>query len=892
MSRNMLELVCGFYSEDNLESRAFPSTGTSPFRRWGQSSFRSARVPETRNSLARRPSSLAASENDVYTKSIDDYNHDLDSNRSQSEEIAQSSSQQNSHEGHGVVMWGQSFEKLLEDPAGLHTFAEFLKKEFSAENIYFWTACERYRQIASNEERAALAMDIFVKHLGNGALEPVNVDSQARNIAEENLKAADRNLFTPAQKQIFNLMKFDSYQRFIRSDLYKKCIEAEAKNQPLPYPAEQLDEVLITNLANMPGHTKLKKSASNAEDRRRKSILPWHRKARCKSRDRADSESQSNTKTPSSSKSSSGNTLKPHSTNSTSDIHSSRSSLSSFDAATAFAGGSDDLKTSLCRVILCNGATTIVQTRPNETIRQLVERLLEKRGIQYKFFDVLISGGIGKPLELDQPSTELAGKEVEIEQRVAFKLDLPDPKVISVKSKPKKALGDVLKPILQKYNYRIEEVQVLIRETHEPLTMDLPVTVADGLRLQVVLLNLEGWQQNHTQQLHQQQQSQQKRPSQVPTYQNSSNLQLPRVLPYPAKIIRPANQQVTLDEITNKVFNELLQGKAKAHAGQQQQPTSKVFDQNSEKSDDCASESSSIFDKIRRRESSSAGIKMARPKKIILPNKTSTAGSEDGLSTSTQTTTSSDPNATGIKKPLIAKWKTGVKLQVTGHRTEKHEEFLEGLKRAQRARLEDQRGTEINSELPDFLKNKENLNAINKLRKTNQLPNDSSTPQKQTEPVPSARSSLDSSVLPPLGDRPQPAPRYSITKSNTCASIFPTKSIDLNGNARSDAMNTSMTSSNGNNISPTRSSTSNDSNIDYESTESKAPPPPLPPKPKILPMKPSNWGQSPQSANSSPSKIQVIDNSVSAAARRHLNLDHQHSNSHNVYLDQPTSSFV
>lgn len=154
-------------------------------------------------------------------------------------------------------MWGQSFEKLLEDPAGLHTFAEFLKKEFSAENIYFWTACERYRQIATNEERAALAMDIFVKHLGNGALEPVNVDSQARNIAEENLKAADRNLFTPAQKQIFNLMKFDSYQRFIRSDLYKKCIEAEAKNQPLPYPAEQLDEVLITNLANMPGHTKV-----------------------------------------------------------------------------------------------------------------------------------------------------------------------------------------------------------------------------------------------------------------------------------------------------------------------------------------------------------------------------------------------------------------------------------------------------------------------------------------------------------------------------------------------------------------------------------------------------------------------------------------------------------
>ena len=36
-----------------------------------------------------------------------------------------------------------------------------------------------------------------------------------------------------------------------------------------------------------------------------------------------------------------------------------------------------------------------------------------------------------------------------------------------------------------------------------------------------------------------------------------------------------------------------------------------------------------------------------------------------------------------------------------------HETALyEGLKRAQRSRLEDQRGTEINSELPDFLRKK------------------------------------------------------------------------------------------------------------------------------------------------------------------------------------------
>lgn len=94
-----------------------------------------------------------------------------------------------------VELWGSSFEKLLDDPAGLHAFAVFLKKEFSAENIYFWTACERYRMMVDNAERSREAMTIFTKHLGVGAAEPVNVDSKARTIAESNLGFAERDLF-------------------------------------------------------------------------------------------------------------------------------------------------------------------------------------------------------------------------------------------------------------------------------------------------------------------------------------------------------------------------------------------------------------------------------------------------------------------------------------------------------------------------------------------------------------------------------------------------------------------------------------------------------------------------------------------------------------------------
>lgn len=56
-------------------------------------------------------------------------------------------------------------------------------------------------------------------------------------------------------------------------------------------------------------------------------------------------------------------------------------------------GAQDDVTSSsgrgsLCRVLLNNGSTTVVQINPSETIQQLVTRLLEKRGLIYSTFEV------------------------------------------------------------------------------------------------------------------------------------------------------------------------------------------------------------------------------------------------------------------------------------------------------------------------------------------------------------------------------------------------------------------------------------------------------------------------------------------------------------------------
>lgn len=381
-----------------------------------------------------------------------------------------------------VLDWNSSFERLLGDIYGVHAFAEFLRKEFSAENIYFWTACERYKQMEDVSDRYQEAQNIFQRHLESGAPEPVNIDSKATSKTLEQLKMANTDLFEAAQKQIFNLMKFDSYARFIKSEIYKHCLDCEMKKLPPPYPENRiLEEALSTSVmpALQPANVspiKLKKSLSNAEDRRRKSLLPWHRKTRSKSKDRNEKESNANNN---------------QHNNNNNNIYSSRSSLSSFDAVLSVESTeSQSQRSQLCRVILPNGATTIVQTRGTETIRELVERLLEKRALPYTCFEVYVSGS-NKACDIESMSTKIAGKQVNIEQRVTFKLDLPNKKIISVKSKPEKVLEEVLRPILHKYHYSLDDVLVHLRDstpssgTTKSL-IKLMVTDIDGKRLTIL----------------------------------------------------------------------------------------------------------------------------------------------------------------------------------------------------------------------------------------------------------------------------------------------------------------------------------------------------------------------------------------------------------------------
>uniref|UniRef100_A0A1I8H3A2 RGS domain-containing protein n=1 Tax=Macrostomum lignano TaxID=282301 RepID=A0A1I8H3A2_9PLAT len=119
-----------------------------------------------------------------------------------------------------VVRWGSSFDSLLNDKYGLALFRAFLKTEYSDENIEFWVACEEFRALVGHKKQAAKAQKIYNEFVAFQAPREVNLDSTTRLTTINSMGSIDKHLFEQAQKRIQALMEKDSYQRFLRSEVY------------------------------------------------------------------------------------------------------------------------------------------------------------------------------------------------------------------------------------------------------------------------------------------------------------------------------------------------------------------------------------------------------------------------------------------------------------------------------------------------------------------------------------------------------------------------------------------------------------------------------------------------------------------------------------------------
>ena len=121
-----------------------------------------------------------------------------------------------------------SYNKLTQKCQKLSiSVSYFLKLEFNEENLQFWIECERYK--TAGPSRLQIAESIIRKYIGDDAEMPVNLTSALEESALTSWYQHKKNgsliCFHAQQKHIYDLMKFDPYPRFIRSEHYRKLVQ-------------------------------------------------------------------------------------------------------------------------------------------------------------------------------------------------------------------------------------------------------------------------------------------------------------------------------------------------------------------------------------------------------------------------------------------------------------------------------------------------------------------------------------------------------------------------------------------------------------------------------------------------------------------------------------------
>ncbi|KAG3274163.1 regulator of G-protein signaling 20 [Ictidomys tridecemlineatus] len=125
-----------------------------------------------------------------------------------------------------VNAWAQSFDNLMVTPAGRNAFREFLRTEFSEENMLFWMACEELKKEANKniiEEKARIIYEDYISILSP---KEVSLDSRVREVINRNMVEPSQHIFDDAQLQIYTLMHRDSYPRFMNSTVYKDLLQS------------------------------------------------------------------------------------------------------------------------------------------------------------------------------------------------------------------------------------------------------------------------------------------------------------------------------------------------------------------------------------------------------------------------------------------------------------------------------------------------------------------------------------------------------------------------------------------------------------------------------------------------------------------------------------------
>ncbi|KAJ3090300.1 Regulator of G-protein signaling 7 [Quaeritorhiza haematococci] len=196
-----------------------------------------------------------------------------------------------------IRIWCHSLTDLLRDPLGVTYFMEFLKKEFSEENLEFWLRCEELDKTSTKTEFMEMAIEIFTEFIPTSSPRELNIDATTRQniiayfqkemlgkhglsesfekllsvsvadlatsqtLKKHKAKGHSYYCFSEALRSVFALMAKDPYPRFCVSDIVKELQAAAIQRER----TSLLLTPLGSSVASLSPLTHQKRSASPFE---------------------------------------------------------------------------------------------------------------------------------------------------------------------------------------------------------------------------------------------------------------------------------------------------------------------------------------------------------------------------------------------------------------------------------------------------------------------------------------------------------------------------------------------------------------------------------------------------------------------------------------------------
>ncbi|XP_025205081.1 regulator of G-protein signaling 11 isoform X2 [Melanaphis sacchari] len=123
-----------------------------------------------------------------------------------------------------IKRWALSMEDLVSDATGLYEFTNYLRKEYSHENIRFWLAVNDLKRSCQSQILQKVK-EIYDEFLAPGAPCEINIDGKTMERTHKEMKNPSRFTFDGAAEHVYTLLlKKDCYPRFIRSEHYKNLL--------------------------------------------------------------------------------------------------------------------------------------------------------------------------------------------------------------------------------------------------------------------------------------------------------------------------------------------------------------------------------------------------------------------------------------------------------------------------------------------------------------------------------------------------------------------------------------------------------------------------------------------------------------------------------------------